>query len=303
MIKTVIRYPEQGLFGLLVCLAWCSFWSAMAFCSEAPGAIAEKTEDRENHQGRTIIVAGIMGEPVREGNYKERNFRETEALIREAAKAGARLVCTFEQFLDGYGFDANKIPSMDDKRMDRYEVIGKSKYVKRLGNLAKELRLVIVAGIGIKEESGTYNSTLIFDQSGKLAGKYRKTHNAGRYAKWFAPLSKEQKKANCPSFDIGRGKISVKICNDRHFRQTTVYMVENGCEMILSPSYGGYDPSRLKEDTKEFGVWAVFVHPRGCQFIDGGEIVFEKRAVKGKGSYALHEIEFRKPKTASLVGQ
>ena len=47
----------------------------------------------------------------------------------------------------------------------------------------KELRLVIVAGIGIREESGTYNSVLIFDQSGKLAGRYRKTHNAGRHAR------------------------------------------------------------------------------------------------------------------------
>ncbi len=270
---------------------------------DAKPAVEGNSEHRENHQGRKIMVAGIMGQPVREGNYKELNFRETEALIREAAKAGAQLVCTFEQFLDGYGFDANRIQNMNDKRIDRYEVIGKSKYVKRLGNLAKELRLVIVAGIGLKEQSGTYNSVLIFDQSGKLAGKYRKTHNAGKYATWFAALSKEQKKANCPSFDIGGGKIGVKICNDRHFRETTVYMVENGCELILSPSYGRYDPSRLKEDTKEFGVWAVFVHPRGCQFIDGGEIVFEKRAVKGKGSCALHEIEFREPKTASLVGQ
>ncbi len=129
----------------------------MAFCSQDPtfsGEIAEKAEDRENHQGRTIMVAGIMGEPVRDGNFKERNFRDTEALIREAAKAGARLICTFEQFLDGYGFDANKIPNMDDKRVDRYEVIGKSKYVKRLGNLAKELSLVIVAGMKCSPKTG-----------------------------------------------------------------------------------------------------------------------------------------------------
>ena len=275
----------------------------MAFCSQDPtfsGEIAEKVEDRENHQGRTIMVAGIMGEPVRDGNFKERNFRDTEALIREAAKAGARLICTFEQFLDGYGFDANKIPNMDDKRVDRYEVIGKSKYVKRLGNLAKELSLVIVAGIGIKEESGTYNSALIFDQSGKLTGKYRKTYNHGKYVKWFAALSKEQKKANCPSFDLGTGRISVKICNDRHFRETTVYMVENGCELILSPCFGGYKPSGLKRDSKEFGIWTVFVHPRGCQFMNNGEVAFEKKAVIGKGSFALYEVEFRKPETGSI---
>ncbi len=65
----------------------------MAFRSQAPlfpEEMAENTDDRMHHPERSIIVAGIMGEPVREGNFKERNFRETEALIRDAAKAGAR---------------------------------------------------------------------------------------------------------------------------------------------------------------------------------------------------------------------
>ena len=114
-------------------------------------------------------------------------------------------------------------------------------------------------------------------------------------------LSKEQKKVNCPSFDIGTGKISIKICNDRHFRETTVYMIENGCELVLSPSYGSYTPVRLKGDSKEFGIWAVFVHPSGCQFIDGGKVVFEQKAIKGKGSYALHMVEFRKPNILTEV--
>lgn len=122
-----------------------------------------------------------MEQPVREGNYREFNFKETDALIREAATAGAQLVCTFEPFLDGYGFDANHIPIMDDKRIDPCEVIDKSKYVKRLG-------------------------------------KYRKTHNAGEYATWFSALSKEQKKANCPSFHVGGGPDTHVNCN-KHQQQ------------------------------------------------------------------------------------
>ena len=236
-----------------------------------------------------------MGTPVREGNYKKQNSREAEVLIREAAKAGAQLACTFEQFLDGYGFDANKIPSLDDARVERCETVGESKYVKRLGDLARELKIVIVAGIAVREETGTYNSALVFDSDGSSLGKYRKTHNAGQYARWFAPLTGKQKKASCPSFNLGMGSIGVKICNDRHFGETTRYMIENGCELLLCPSFGRYDPSRLRDDTEEFGIWAAFVHPQGCQFIKDGDVLFEQQALKGKGSFALHEVAFVDP--------
>ena len=243
---------------------------------------------------RKIKIAGIMTMPVRKGNYKEQNFREATKLVRQAAKEGIQLACTFEQFLDGYGFDANKIPDLNDVNVDRCEIIEESKYVKGLADLAGELEIVIVAGIAIRQDKGTYNSALVFSSKGELVGKYYKTHNANKYARWFAPLSVEQKKARCPSFDLGTGRISVKICNDRHFGETTKYMVENGCELLMCPSFGKYDPSRLLDDTKALGIWAVFVHPDGCQFIKDGEIVFEKRV----GGIALYEVEFREPKIA-----
>jgi predicted amidohydrolase len=267
---------------------------------------SEETEtaaEKRPENPRNIAIAGIMGRPVREGNFKDENFRETETLIREAAGAGAELVCTYEQFLDGYGFDANKITDMDDERVGRYEVIGESPYLKKLSGLAQELDIVIVGGVGIREATATYNSALIFDRSGALTGAYRKTHNQNRYARWFAPLTEDEKKANCPSFDVGPGRIGVKICNDRHFRETTEYMIENGCELLLCPSYGRYDPSRLVDDTRDFGLWAVFVHPQGCQFIHDGEIVYEQRAVEGKGSFALCEVEFRQPRVAGPDGR
>ena len=191
----------------------------------------------ECSRGRKIKVAGIMTNPVREGNYKETNFREAIGLIRQAAHEGAQLVSTFEQFLDGYGFDANKIPSLDDANVDRCEIIEESKYVQGLADLAEELNIVIVAGIAVREDDGTYNSALIFGSAGELHGTYRKTHNAGKYADWFAPLGEKEKKDKCPSFDLSGGRLSVKICNDRHFEETTKYMIENGCESRWMPVY------------------------------------------------------------------
>jgi predicted amidohydrolase len=239
-----------------------------------------------------------MNKHIREGDFRDFNFLEAEKMIRAAAGQGAELVSTFEQFLDGYGFDANKIKSMNSKHVERCEVLGESAYIKRLEGLAKELDIVIVAGLALKEESGTYNSALIINEKG-IIGKYRKTHNQNRYATWFAPLSLNEKKENCPSFDIGKGHISIKICNDRHFRETTEYMIENGCELIICPAYGNYDPSNLVNDAKEFGLWAVFVHPRGCQFIDEHGVVFEKINEEGTSSFAVYDVEFRKPSGAT----
>jgi hypothetical protein len=77
-------------------------------------------------------------------------------------------------------------------------------------------------------------------------------------------------------------------------------MVENGCELILCPSFGGNKISGLKNDSKEFGIWTVFVHPNECHFIDDGETVFEQKATKGKGSFALYKVAFRTPEIRGL---
>ena len=182
-----------------------------------------------------------------------------------------------------------------DPQASRCEVIGQSVYIRRLADLAKELHIAIAAGIAVREGEETYNSTLLFDSTGALVGNYRKTHNAGKYARWFAPLSDEDKRAACPSFAIAGGRLSVKICNDRRFTETTNYMVENGCELLLCPAFGRYSADQLLKDTKRYGIWAVFVHPEGCQFIDSGEIVFERRRNKGERKVVLHPVQFRVP--------
>jgi predicted amidohydrolase len=237
-----------------------------------------------------------MSRPVRTGNYKEENFDEAANLIRAAAADGAKIAVTFEQFLDGYGRDANKMDGLSDPDVDRCEVYGKSDYVTRLAELASELGIVIVAGLALAEPDDTYNSAIVFGKDGTQLGRYRKTHNAGTYATWFAPLTAQEKHTSCPSFDLGAGKIGIKICNDRHFRETTTYLIENGCELLLCPSFGEYDPAGLVDDSKEFGIWTVFVHPEGCQFIEDGAMVSEQRHTEGTGSYAISELEYRVPR-------
>ena len=51
---------------------------------------------------KTVRVAGVVLKWIR--TDKEANFRRAAKMIREAAKGGARIVCTTECFLDGYAW-------------------------------------------------------------------------------------------------------------------------------------------------------------------------------------------------------
>ncbi len=287
-----IVFSSVRLFLLMSLVACCC-----AGTSSGQTTNGDKTIQKSpSETARTIRVAGVIFDHVQQGDYRQANFQQAEKLIRESAAAGAKIVCTVEQFLDGYGFDANKMQGAADSNAERCEVIGQSVYVQRLSELARELNVVIVAGVALKEGTKTFNSALIFELDGNLAGTYRKTHNAGKYARWFAPLSVEEKQAACPSFPIGGGRLSVKICNDRRFPETTRYMVDNGCELLLCPAYGSYTPGKLVDDSAKYGLWAVFVHPQGCQFIDRGQVVVERRRKPGESLFVMHEVEFRSPR-------
>lgn len=227
-------------------------------------------------------IAGIMTHPRRSGNFKDENLEEAVALVSTAADAGADIAVTYEQFLDGYGRDGNKMIGPDDPDAGRCEVIEESDYVSALGKLAEESGIAIVAGMATREDDQTYNSALVWDRDGSWVGRYRKTHNANRRAHWFDALNEEEQIKACSGFAIDVGRIGIKICNDRHFSETTKYLIEDGSEIILCPSFGTYDPSRLVDDSRDFGVWAVFVHPEGCQFINRGTVVREQKAEEGR---------------------
>src|SRR5262245_34732733 len=63
----------------------------------------------------TVRVAGVVLKWVR--GDKATNYRRAEPLIREAAKRGARVICTTECFLDGYAIADKAIPLADYRRL------------------------------------------------------------------------------------------------------------------------------------------------------------------------------------------
>jgi predicted amidohydrolase len=104
----------------------------------------------------------------------------------------------------------------------------------RLGELSKKLGCYLVAGIYEREGSVIYNTAVLLDRNGKLAGKYRKTH-----------LPREEVEAGLtpgdsyPVFDTDFGKVGLMICWDLQFPEPARAMALKGAEVILLPIWGG----------------------------------------------------------------
>ncbi len=236
-------------------------------------------------------MAGVVARWVKDlDNYREVNFHRVETLIREAAAQGAKVACTTECFLDGYYREVTDQQADLTEMAERCEVIETSTYVKRLGNLAKELQITIVAGMAIREGNHLSNTAQLYTPDGRLAGLYRKTHNFGRHSAWFASQNVSDRSQSFPSFDLGLGvgRAGLMICNDRNFEHTSFELARNGSQVVFCPTGGGYDFARLAEYCSRVGLWSVWVHPLGAAIIDrSGRTVVHRKNPLGLDSLAL----------------
>jgi len=103
-----------------------------------------------------------------------------------------------------------------------------------LSTLAKKHRMYIVAGILEKEGPVLYNTAVLLDRNGELAGKYRKVS-----------LPREEIEGGVtpgndfPVFDTDFGRIGMMICWDVFFPEPARMLALKGAEMIFMPIWGG----------------------------------------------------------------
>ena len=248
----------------------------------------------------TVRVAAIVVRWVRFGDYKEPTSARVSALVREAAKNGAKIACTTECFLDGYHTEVS-----DRDYQDVYpylEDVTTSRYVQGLKELAKELSIYIVAGKAVmdserKDQNGNprpFNTAQLYSPEGELAGIYSKTHNFNRRSPWFDRIPADDKASYFPAFDTNVGRLGMMICNDRKFSESTRWLAENGAECILCPTGGAYSYEMLADRSRETKVGIVWVHPCGyAASSPGGKII--ARAGYAERSRSVSEEELDGP--------
>jgi N-carbamoylputrescine amidase len=184
------------------------------------------------------------------GSDPKANLKKTLALAEQAAKQGAKIICTQELFRSQYFCQAE-----DHAYFDLAERIpGPS--TEAFQKIAKKHGVVIVASLFEKRASGLYHNTaVIIDADGKLLGIYRKMHIPDDplfYEKfYFTPGD-----TGFRAWQTKYGKIGVLICWDQWYPEGARLTSLQGAEILFYPTAIGWHPKEKAEyGVNQHGAW------------------------------------------------
>jgi len=126
-----------------------------------------------------------------------------------------------------------------------------------LGALARKRKAYVVAGIYEREGQVVYNTAVLMDRDGRLAGKYRKVYLPREEMEQMAPGN------DYPVFRTDFGTIGIMICYDVFFADPARGLATKGAEIVLMPIWGG-DETLAKARAIENQVYLVasgYDHP------------------------------------------
>ncbi|MEO8670522.1 MAG: carbon-nitrogen hydrolase [Tahibacter sp.] len=195
-----------------------------------------------------ILRAALLQE--RDHGSVDANLAAIESGLREAVAAGAKLVLLQELHNGPYFCQHESV-----HEFDRAESIpGPS--TERLGALAEELDLVIVASLFERRAAGLYHNTaVVFDRSRAIAGRYRKMHipdDPAFYEKfYFTPGD-----LGFEPIQTSVGKLGVLVCWDQWYPEAARLMALAGAELLLYPTAIGWDPADdADEKNRQRDAW------------------------------------------------
>jgi N-carbamoylputrescine amidase len=162
--------------------------------------------------------------------------------IREAAELGAQLIVLPELHLAPYFCQTE-----DTALFDLAEPVP-GPTSKALGELAKNLGIVMVASLFERRAAGLYHNTaIVLEKDGSLIGKYRKMHipdDPGYYEKfYFTPGD-----LGFTPIDTSVGKLGILVCWDQWYPEAARLMTLAGAEILLYPTAIGWNPEDAAEE-------------------------------------------------------
>ncbi len=165
------------------------------------------------------------------------NLDAVEAGLRQAAAAGAELVLLQELHNGPYFCQHESVEVFDQAE----SIPGSG--TARIGRLAGELQLVVVASLFERRTAGLYHNTaVVFDRSPAIAGTYRKMHipdDPAFYEKfYFTPGD-----LGFQPIDTSVGRLGVLVCWDQWYPEAARLMALAGAELLLYPTAIGWDPN------------------------------------------------------------
>jgi N-carbamoylputrescine amidase len=171
----------------------------------------------------------------------EENMDSAVTHIREAAKRGAQVICLPELFQTQYFCQREDLNLFDLAE----PIPGPAS--ERLGAVARELKVAIVASLFEKRAAGVYHNTAaILDADGALRGKYRKMHipdDPLYYEKYyFTPGD-----LGYQAFDLEAGRVGTLVCWDQWYPEGARLTALKGANVLFYPTAIGWHPAEKAE--------------------------------------------------------
>lgn len=170
---------------------------------------------------------------------KEENIKKAIGMIKDSKKQGADLAVLPEMF---------NCPYENEKFIEYGEELEKSQTLKRIAETAKEENIHILAGSipeteissleDGKEEKSIYNTSVLFDNRGKILGKHRKMHLFDIDVKgkiYFKESDTLSAGSDFTVIETELAKIGIGICYDIRFVELSRIMTLNGAKILIFP--------------------------------------------------------------------
>lgn len=170
------------------------------------------------------------------------------------------------------------------------------KVTGRLGEVARKHGSWLVAGIYEREGNAIYNTAVLLDRAGRLAGKYRKVY-----------LPREEIEAGLtpgndyPVFRTDFGTVGMMICYDVFFADPARALALRGAELILMPIWGGDETlgkARAIEN-KVFIASSGYDYPTYVMDPDGELLAL----ARDRGETAVATIDLNRRYTQEHLGE
>jgi N-carbamoylputrescine amidase len=170
--------------------------------------------------------------------------------IRTAAARGAQIICLQELFRSRYFCQTE-----DHSHFQLAEPVP-GPTTELLGQLARELEVVIVASLFERRAEGLYHNTAaILDADGTCLGRYRKMHipdDPQFYEKfYFTPGD-----LGFPTWNTRYGRIGVLICWDQWYPEAARLTALGGAQLLFYPTAIGWLPAeKAQYGASQHSAW------------------------------------------------
>jgi predicted amidohydrolase len=188
-----------------------------------------------------------VGQPRTKLGQKQYNLQSISAMTRSLARRDVDLACFPELCTTGYALYERWPEFAEPVPGPTTEVLGKA---------AADAGTYLVFGMPeIGGGGAIYDSAVLIDPKGEVAGTYRKVHLWDREREFFA------RGDDFTVFETKHGKLGIGICYDLEFPEAARAMAVGGARLLLFPS------AQPRWMDRHIDVYAASRAAENCAFV------------------------------------